>query len=93
MEIDQLPHNTVIIQGITEDGMIFRPSDWAERLCGGYCTLKNRRVVYSPQLCPSVWEGIKCVLLDTALEESNPELYASVMAFVKANRLQTRRVP
>lgn len=87
MEIDK-SSPVIIIQGVTEDGSIFRPSDWAERLCGGYCTLKNRRIVYSPQLCPSVWEGVKCVLLDPSLKESHPELYESVMTFAKTNKLR-----
>lgn len=79
----------IIIQGVTEEGKTFRPSDWAERMSGKMATFKNRRVYYSPLLQPTRNnEGYKCVVLDPALKESNPALYQSIMAFAKANNLK-----
>lgn len=79
---------TLIIEGVTENNEIFRPSDWAERLCGDLCIIQKRRMKYSPLLCPSVFHGNKCVLVHVTLEESHPELFASIMAFAKNNRLR-----
>lgn len=76
------------IEGITESGEQFRPSDWAERMSGSLSTFKNHRIVYSPMLQPAVKEGNKCVMLDPALKESNPELYQSILNFAKANKLK-----
>lgn len=78
----------IIIEGVTESGEQFRPSDWAERMSGSLSTFKNHRIVYSPMLQPAVKAGNKCVMLDSALKESNPELYQSILTFAKANKLK-----
>lgn len=79
----------IIIEGVTEEGKPFRPSDWAERMSGSLCTFSNHRVVYSPLLQPMVKGGNKCVLLDPKLQETNPALYDSIMEFVRSNKLKT----
>jgi hypothetical protein len=79
----------IIIEGVTEEGKQFRPSDWAERMSGSLCTFSNHRVTYSPLLQPMVKGGNKCVLMDPVLKESNPALYDSIMEFVHANKLRT----
>lgn len=81
-------HGKIIIQGITEDGQKFRPSDWAERMSGQLSTMRKRRIQYSPLLQPSVQDGNKCVVLDPKLKDSNPELYVSILEFAKNNNLQ-----
>lgn len=79
----------IIIEGVTEHGKTFRPSDWAERMSGTMASFKNRRIHYSPLLQPSVnSEGYKCVLLDPALKESSPQIYQAIMDFAKANQLK-----
>ena len=78
----------IIIEGITESGETFRPSDWAERMSGKLSTFKNFRIHYSPMLQPMMREGHKCVLLDKKLKESNPELYESILNFAKNNKLK-----
>ncbi|MCD6055599.1 MAG: hypothetical protein K0R12_561 [Gammaproteobacteria bacterium] len=78
----------IIIEGVTESGQTFRPSDWAERVSGSLSTVRNHRLYYSPLLQPSTRQGNKCVALDPALKESNPELYQSILDFAKANHLR-----
>lgn len=80
--------NKIIIEGVTEEGEQFRPSDWAERMSGSLCTFRNRRITYSPLLQPIVKGGNKCVMVDPALKESNPELYDSIMGFAKEHHLK-----
>ena len=42
-----------IIQGVTLDGKPFRPSDWAERLCGVMSAFGgDHRMQYSPYVHP-----------------------------------------
>lgn len=80
---------TIIIEGITDQGKTFRPSDWAERMSGSLASFKNCRIRYSPLLRPSVnSDGYQCVLLDTRLKESSPLLYQSILDFAKANNLR-----
>lgn len=78
----------IIIEGITEEGKKFRPSDWAERVSGNLSTVKKNRIQYSPMLQPSVKDGNKCVMLDPALKETNPELYTYLLDFAKKNKLK-----
>ncbi|KTD23174.1 DUF3579 domain-containing protein [Legionella londiniensis] len=79
----------IVIEGVTNQGKPFRPSDWAERMSGTLATFKNSRIHYSPLLQPSVnHEGYKCVLLDPRLKESSPHVYQAIIDFAKANNLK-----
>jgi len=79
----------IIIEGVTEQGKTFRPSDWAERMSGAMASFKNKRIHYSPLLQPSINnEGYKCVLLDPTLKESSPQVYQAIMDFAKENNLK-----
>lgn len=78
----------IVIEGVTDTGETFRPSDWAERMSGQLSTFKKRRIHYSPLLQPSMKDGRKCVVLDPALKESNPELYQSILEFAHKNKLK-----
>lgn len=78
----------IIIEGVTESGEAFRPSDWAERMSEKLSTFRKRRIQYSPLLQPSMRGGHQCVILDPHLKQSNPELYESLMNFAKSNNLR-----
>lgn len=78
----------LIIQGVTVDGRKFRPSDWAERMSGMLSTFgDDHRIHYSPQLRPISVEGVKCIAIDTNLENSQPGIYKQIMEFAKRNQL------
>ncbi|MDF1795047.1 MAG: DUF3579 domain-containing protein [Coxiellaceae bacterium] len=78
----------IIIEGVTESGENFRPSDWAERVSGKLSTFRKRRLQYSPLLQPSTKDGHKCVVLDAKLKQSNPKLYESILEFANMNKLK-----
>lgn len=78
----------IIIEGITESGETFRPSDWAERMSGSLSTFKNHRIYYSPMLKPSYKGGNRCIIVDPALKEAQPALYEQILNFVKNNKLK-----
>ena len=90
-----VPAGERIISGLTNSGQQFRPSDWAERLCGamscfrpeGYAG-RNAHLVYSPYVRPTLLAGVKCVVVDAALREVQPLAYHFVMDFAKDNDLQ-----
>lgn len=81
----------IIIEGVTESGQAFRPSDWAERMSGKLSTFERHRIKYSPLLQPSTRDGHRCVVLDPKLKESNPALYQSIMQFAESNQLKICR--
>jgi hypothetical protein len=82
------------IQGITADGQCFRPSDWAERLCGVMAQFRpaddtgDARLSYSPYVRPIMLpDGIKCVVVDERLREIEPKAFDFVLNFARDNGL------
>lgn len=89
------PANEFFIQGITSNGRQFRPSDWAERLCGVmscFCPEGSRgrhaHLQYSPYVRPTVLDGIKSVVVSEELRNIEPLAYHFVRNFAKDNDLQ-----
>lgn len=85
---DKKKTKIIVIEGVTESGEQFRPSDWAERMSGKLSTFRNHRIIYSPLLQPIMRDGNKCVVLDPRLKQSNPKLYESILEFAKTNHLK-----
>ncbi len=80
-----------VIQGTTLEGRTFRPSDWAERLCGVMAAFGgDNRTRYSPYVHPITVGGVRCVVVDVRLEEVEPMAYRFLLNFAKDNELQTR---
>jgi hypothetical protein len=81
----------IVIQGITDSGRPFRPSDWAERLCGMMSVFgEDSRLSYSPFLKPVMVAGIRCVVVDVKLEQLDPAAYQFLIAFARDNELKMR---
>ncbi len=73
----------------------FRPSDWAERLCGVMSCFRpegtgsaNAHLQYSPYVRPTLVNGIKAVVLREELRGIEPLAYHFVLDFAKDNELQ-----
>src|SRR3954453_16026769 len=80
-----------VILGVTLDGQPFRPSDWAERLCGGMSAFGgDHRMQYSPYVHPITANGVRCVVVDVRLEEVEPMASRFLLSFAKDNALRTR---
>lgn len=89
------PAKEFFILGVTADGKPFRPSDWAERLCGVMACFRpegaggpNAHLQYSPYVRPTVLDGVKSVVVDEALREFEPLAYHFVRDFAKDNGLR-----
>jgi hypothetical protein len=83
--------NEFVIQGVTLDGKPFRPSDWAERLCGVMSAFgADGRMQYSPYVHPITSGGVKCVIVDVRLKEVEPMAYNFLVNFARDNELQVR---
>jgi len=81
--------STFIILGLTTAGKRFRPSDWAERLCGVMCAFgAERKMKYSPYVGPGEYNGEKAVFVDGRLNEIEPEIYRFILDFAHDNELQ-----
>lgn len=86
----------IFIQGITNDGQKFRPSDWAERLCSSVsrykpldysCNNTNYCPIYSPYATPVIFNGIQCAMIDERIKELEPLVFDFLINFAKDNNL------
>ena len=84
----------VFIQGITHDGKTFRPSDWADRLCGVMSPFRpggpqpGSHLTYSPWCIPTVVNGVRCVVVNAKLRDAEPMAWDFAINFAKDNNLQ-----
>ncbi len=81
----------IVIIGITESGSPFRPSDWADRLCGVVSLFgEDQRISYSPFVRPIAVGGVRCVAVDVRLEQLNPAAFEFLLGFARDNELRVR---
>ena len=92
--------NELLIKGIRKNGSIFRPSDWAERLCGVAALLHSDAMlssrahyaarpnfVHSPHARPGIICGVLCVIVDLSLCDLEPHAWDYVIGFARDNDL------
>lgn len=80
-----------VIKGITVEGDIFQPADWAERLCDSLArTGADGRKTYTSYVRPMVTDGIKSVLVRVALQKADPEVFDMIKRYITENRLMVR---
>ena len=92
------PTRLVFIQGVTQQGKTFRPSDWAERLAGAMSSFRpggsqggiGAYIGYSPYCVPRVVEGVKCVIVNEALRDIEPMAWDFVINFARDNDLRVK---
>ena len=85
-----------IIYGRTQSGKVFRPSDWAERLCSVMSnfqptpnkdTSRQNIVAYSEYLIPTVIDDVRSVLLDSRIGDIEPLALDFILNFASDNQL------
>jgi hypothetical protein len=97
----ELPQNNkevadeFFILGISSKGRQFRPSDWAERLCGAMSCFRpegsggrDAHLKYSPYVHPTVVNGVKAVVVSHKLQKIEPLAWHFAINFAKDNDLQ-----
>lgn len=84
-----------IIQGMTQAGRQFRPSDWADRLCGIMGRFQpdgahhsDMHLRYSPYVTPAFIEGARSVLVDARIHQLEPLAYLFLRDFARDNDLR-----
>ena len=81
----------LVIQGVTQSGERFRPSDWAERLCGMMSVFgEDRHLSYSPYLKPVMADGLSCVVVDGRLRTMDAAAFEFLLGFARDNELRVR---
>ncbi|NTV10006.1 MAG: DUF3579 domain-containing protein [Zoogloea sp.] len=84
-----------VIIGRTSEGKTFRPSDWADRLCGIMSAFgADHRMTYSPYVRPGCsLKGDKTVLVNARLHDIEPLAFNFLINFAKDNDLQVEPLP
>lgn len=84
------PIESFVIVGVTKDGKKFRPSDWADRLCGIMSAFgADHRMMYSPYVRPGcTLKGDKTVIVNARIHDIEPLAYHFLVNFAKDNNLQ-----
>ena len=88
----------LFILGITRQGKVFRPSDWAERLAGVMSTFQpggakpGSHLRYSPWCVPTTIGTIKCVIVHRDLRDYEVMAWDFCVNFAKDNDLQVSDV-
>jgi Protein of unknown function (DUF3579) len=85
-------YGSFVILGTTQDGGLFRPSDWADRLCGVMSSYQPEgviatRLTYSPYVMPALRDGVRCVQVDGAIGMIEPMAYQFLRGFAADNFL------
>lgn len=90
-EVPEASSCMIVVEGVTQSGGKFRPSDWVERFAGNAASFgDDNRLHYSPYIKPTVYNGVKGLLVDPRLRDKRPELFRQLVSFARENRL---RVP
>jgi hypothetical protein len=91
----------LVIEGVTLDGKVFRPSDWIERLIDTMFSYgEDRRTRTEPYSGPDrrrrqvgflqaqMIDGRKCLVVDMRLRDANPAAYRFLQNFIQNNCLR-----
>ena len=94
------PIKELLIKGIRYDGSTFRPSDWAERLCGVAALLDSDATApirahraarpgfhCSSHVRPAIISGVICVIVDLRLRDLEKRVWDFVTGFARDNDL------
>ena len=88
------PVDSFVIVGVTNEGKTFRPSDWADRLCGIMSAFgADHRMMYSPYVRPGcTLTGNKTVIVDSRIHDVEPLAYNFLVNFAKDNNLKIESI-
>jgi len=81
-----------LIGGVTHQGKLFRPGDWAERLVGVVTLFVGERrpgihIASTKLAMPIVNNGIKCMIVAAEMRQICPDAFHFVMNFAISNDL------
>jgi hypothetical protein len=80
-----------VVQGITVDGEVFQPPEWAQQLCDEIgTTTPDGRAPYSSCVHPVKINGVAALVVRVALQVVDEKAFETIRQFVAEHRLQVR---
>jgi len=82
-------NNQIIIEGISQDGRKFRPSDWVERISSALASFgPDHKLRYSEHVQPCIINGARCLIVSRGLSLNDPEAFNFILQFARKNQLR-----
>lgn len=83
--------DALIVESVREDGRLFRPGDWAERISSQLASYgRDHRLHYSSHVHPCVIQGANCLVVMKSLQDENPTAYRFILKFAADNQLRVQ---
>ena len=80
-----------VVQGITAEGDVFQPPDWAERLCDKLSMVGDAgRKAYPSYVRSVTSDGVKSLVVRVSLQKDDIRAFELVKQFIAENRLVVR---
>lgn len=80
-----------VVYGMTVDGGLFQPPQWAERLCNMLGTTgPDGRALYSSHVRPVMIGGVAAVVVRVSLQLVDEKAFETIKQYVAEHRLQVR---
>ena len=80
-----------VVHGITVDGEVFQPPEWAEQLCRTLGPIgPDGRLPYSAYVRPVIVDGVAAVVVRVSLKLADEQAFEMIKRFVSEHRLQVR---
>ena len=78
-----------VVQGITVEGDVFQPPDWAERLCDTLPGAGGGKAC-SSLVRPMMIGGVNSLVVRTSLQKDNAQAFELIKRFIAEHRLAMR---
>ena len=80
-----------VVQGITLEGEIFTPEDWAEGLRDSLSSMgQAKNLNFSSYVRPVLSERIKCLVVRVSLETANIQAFQLIKQYIADHHLRVR---
>jgi hypothetical protein len=80
-----------VIHGITLEGEVFQPPEWAEQFCDMLGkTSADGRVLYTSYVRPAMLDGVAAVVVLDSLQVADGKAFEMIKQYVSEHRLQVR---
>lgn len=80
-----------VVQGVTMEGQMFQPEDWADQLCAKLAQAgADGHVAYSAFVRPEMVQGARSLIVRSSLKEVDPKAFDLIKQYVADHHLVVR---
>ncbi len=80
-----------VVQGMTMEGEVFQPQDWAQTLCNEIeKAAKNGRSAYPAYVHPVLIGGVPSLVVLSVVKDAHPRVFEMIKAYIAEHHLVVR---